>query len=259
MAFFSKTWINGASKPLTVLRKALGLPAGDFPDIEQTYYQEPIGGSTATKKYITELDGQDDFWSFGNGGDFGMQSSCSIGAEFVGTSVGGFDVIIGRFGSSRFYIGQGIDGGFIVGDGGRVINTGVNIADGKIHSASLAYDGVNIVSILDGVEVVNESSLWSGALDGVAVGNAVSTSFFYGGAVLSCFVNANGSADTYKLSSNLPYELPIGEEDVNATTKITLQNSEPDGSDRTLVMRKEDNSGWTDGATDYDYATGVNS
>ena len=39
---------------------------------------------------------------------------------------------------------------------------------------------------------------------------------------------------------------------------ITIENSEPDGSDRILVTRKEDNSGFTDGTTDYDYATGAN-
>lgn len=229
---------------------SIAFPVGDFPDINQTYYPEPIGGSTATQKYITELDGQDDYWLRGEPWrstvstitiEFVAPSSFSVNQYLYDTS--GTDI--------RAYCLLNSGTGFIETNGTVIKLNGNAIANnstapvaGKINRLQISYSLV--AGFFVGVDIFG------------ARRNLIDFASFPILSIMLTDEENSANTYTYKLSSNLPYELPLGEEDISATTKITLQNSEPSGSDRILVTRKEDNSGFTDGTTDYDYAAGAN-
>ena len=62
----------------------------------------------------------------------------------------------------------------------------------------------------------------------------------------------------YPMDKNLAYELPKGEADPLASSRLIFENGEIDGSDRLLVTEKQDGSGFIgEDGTVYDYATGA--
>ena len=236
-----------------------GLPIGEFESIDSTYYTEPVGGSNAPTRYQWDLDGQDDFYLRGDP-DYGSTTTATVECVFVGRaspSPGATKYLIGRHSFDRFFLAAR-DGLILIGNGGTSSDPAA-IVIGDINYAKLTASGTEIVCVLNGVEVYRQPQLWTGVLD--SVGFAIrgdSSAGRYNGPIQAFRVTTDAQDDVYLLSSNGDFELPIGEEDANSTSKLTLQNGEPSGSDFELVTRKSDNSGWTgDGANEYDYAAGA--
>ena len=195
-----------------VLRQAGGLPAGSFPSIDQVDYNEPIGSSIATKRYQTNLDGQDDFW-LRSSSNYGATVNATLESVFVGVAgSAATKYLVGRHSNDRFYIANNTSGVMFWGDGAAASASGVPII-GELNHATLTADGVNVIGMLNGVEVYNQPQSWSGVLDDVGFGvKGDQLIDFFEGGVQSFRVATDTEDDTYKLSGNALYELPIGVE-----------------------------------------------
>lgn len=239
-----------------IIRPIIGeggvLPPGPFPLQQATYYNEPVGGSTADRQYQTELDGQDDFWL--RGASWTGSADSEIVIEFYPTVNNILQRLVDFDQSANIRL-RSTDGNLLfTGMTGPVGMLNGNVVTSG--SASPVYGEINVASVRGNYSGQTFSVLGCRADQG---GN------FFNGAIRSlCLIDHNDSGNSYvyKFDSNGQPIAPIGVEyfegDSVPTSAFTFQNGEPDGSDQYIIDRKSDNSGWTDGVTDYDYAAGSN-
>ena len=195
MSFFSNTWINGAARYLDVVSAAVSpYPDGDYSPIGQLYYPEPIGGSTALKRYQTNLDGQDDFWLAGFSWST-VSASSGFEYEVIGSVVANRSINddLGTDGSGNI-IWSNFAGETATLNGNVITSGTTQFVDGEInhivingtYSGSVDRHGTNTAL----------TQFWPAAINAVKLVDGASAANSY----------------TYKLTGNAPYELPIGEE-----------------------------------------------
>lgn len=170
-------------------------PDGPFRTQSATYYPEPIGGSTAFKRYQTELDGQDDFWIRGE--EYITSPGDVIGVVFTPNSFSGkqsfFD---GSSGVSPVNASQADSTGFIGADANvTIVLNGTPISSGTT------------APILGDINHAEFTDVSGGRRIGL-LGTDLGASEFYSGVIHA--ISLNGQV--YKPSGNAPYELPIGVE-----------------------------------------------
>lgn len=141
------------------------------------------------------------------------------------------------------------DGSFTC-DGSQISNDLLRI-NGVLTGASGYFSGLEVVNYQDvaggttkrlrmsvGTTIVNATA--DGSYNGVTETAADLNIYITAEVGMSCTVRG-------VFAKTLP------------ASALTFENGEPDGSDRELITRKSDNSGWTgDGLNEYDYAAGSN-
>jgi len=130
--------------------------------------------------------------------DIGSTTTCMIEACFIGTAAGsGTRAIVYRHSSDRFYIARSPANTILFGHGAAFFDTGIDTND-ALHTASLEYTGTHVIGVVDGVEVLNTTTTFTGLLDDVGVGRRDDvSSFFFEGIIINVKVVVNGSIVRY--------------------------------------------------------------
>lgn len=251
-----------------VIRGAAGFPSGDFDPISSTYYKEPIGGSDATERYLTATDGQDDFFSRGaqwvsSGSDHTIEFTASVSMMDRDKALAN-PQNLSSSGEVLIYFDSPDGLQFIFIDSGGGLNRHIigrtDLDDGDTHHFKFNTTGTTLTVTVD-------NSIELSTVDSEITGVNFKYKDFMGGdgrfndgkcqAIKITDPASLANSDTYKLTGNGDFEDALGKVG-DLIARLTFENGEPSGSDRELITRRPDNSGWVGTSTDYDYAAGAN-
>lgn len=171
-----------------------GFPDGRFDTVNTPYFPEPIGGSTATQRDQTNLDGQDDFWLAGF-----VWSTASASSGFAYSIVGSDDA------NTSINDDLGTDGsGNIIWSSfaGETATLNGNV----ITSGTTQF----VVGEINSITIIGT---YSGSIDRHGT-NLAGTQFYPAAISALMLIDGASSANSYvyKLTGNAPYENAIGEE-----------------------------------------------
>ena len=130
--------------------------------------------------------------------DVGATSSCKVEATFSTTTNANQEAVFYRHSGDRFYILKDATTGnirFGHGSGaGSSLSFPISIGDGKLHKASLEYNGTNCIGVLDGVVLFDVTTNFSGNLDDLGVGHRGDVGGNdFNGVISDLVVTVNGS------------------------------------------------------------------
>ena len=148
-----------------------GLPSGDFiPSETIIYYEEPIGGSTAIKRYVTNLDGINDHWL--RASDWVTSTDCDVQISFTANDLTNQQFLVdGTGGAFQVFLAAGT--GFINFPAGTTAElNGVSITN---NTTAPEVGCINLLSIAEttasrNVTYFGSDNAASNTLDGAIVG-----------------------------------------------------------------------------------------